>query len=235
MLKLTAVSIALAFSLSVIAQKNKNKDPNLPAFGNIDKSDLEMKQCDFDDKAEAMVLVDDGALEWNGSDLEFKRRVRIKIFNNKGVDWANVHLSYRSAQNDQDITGIDAQTYNLDGNGAVTVSKVDKKLIYEKKLNKKYSEKVFTFPDVKPGSVIEYKFKHRGVGLLDWYFQRSIPVKYSHFIMDFPSELEIAAIPYCGHPLQSDRKNESTRTVNIYSMSNVPALRDEPFIINEDY
>ncbi|MGZ3937332.1 MAG: DUF3857 domain-containing protein [Flavisolibacter sp.] len=235
MRKLTAVAIAIALSFPSIAQKNKNKDPNLPAFGTVDKSDLEMKQCDFDDKAEAMVLIDDGVLAWGGSDLEFKRRVRIKVFNNKGVDWADIHLRYKSEKNDEDITGIEAETYNLDANGAVTVSKVDKKLIYEKKINKKYSEKVFTFPDVKPGSVIEYKFKHRGVGLVDWYFQRSIPVKYSHFVIDFPSELEIAVVPFCAHDLQSDKKQDATNTISTYSMANVPALRDEPYIINEDF
>ena len=91
MRKLTAVAIAIALSFPVLAQKNKNKDPNLPAFGAVDKSDLEMKQCDFDDKAEAMVLIDDGVLEDDGPDLVFKRRVRIKILNNKGTDWGNVH------------------------------------------------------------------------------------------------------------------------------------------------
>lgn len=233
--KLTALVIALTFSLSLLAQKNKNKDPNLPAFGEVEKADIEMKKCDFDDKAEAMVLIDDGVLEWGGNDLDFKRRVRIKIFNNKGLDWANVHLSYRSEKNSEDITGIEAQTYNLDASGNITVSKVDKKLIYEKKINKKYTEKVFTFPDVKVGSVIEYKYKRRGVGLLDWYFQRSVPVRYSHFVTDFPSELEIRVVPFTSHQYASEKKETSTNVVKTYTMSNVPAFRDEPFIVNEDY
>jgi hypothetical protein len=233
--KLTAVSIAIALSFSLHAQKNKNKDVNLPAFGTVYKADLEMKQCDFDDKAEAMVLIDDGVLESIGSELQFNRRVRIKVFNNKGVDFANIHLSYVSEKNDQDINGIEAQTYNLDPSGAITVSKVDKKLVYEKKINKKYSEKVFTFPDVKPGSVFEYRYKHRGVGLVDWYFQRSIPVKYSHFVIDLPSEYEIAAVPFCARDIQRDRRNSATSTISTYSMSNIPALRDEPYVINQDY
>lgn len=227
--------LALVLALCVIAQKNKNKDPNLPAFGTVDKSELEMKQCDFDEKAEAMVLIDDGILEYGGTDLDFKRRVRIKIFNNKGLDWANVHLQYRSERNEQTISGIEAQTYNLDANGNVVVTKVDKKLVYEKKINKKYSEKVFTFPDVKPGSIIEYKFKHTGVGLLDWYFQRSIPVRYSHFVTDFPTELDVRVTPFCSHQYESDRKETSTSIVRTYTMSKVPAFRDEPFIVNEDY
>lgn len=234
--KLTALVIIMTLSLCTSAQKNKDKNPDLPPFGTVQKSDLEMKQCDFDEKAEAMVLIDDGVLEFVlGKGLELKRRVRIKIFNNKGLDWANVHLSYRSEKGQQDITGVEAQTYNLDASGNIAVSKVDKKLVYEKKMNKKYSEKVFTFPDAKAGSVIEYKFKHSGIGLIDWYFQRSIPVRYSHFVMDFPNELEFAVIPFCVNKYESDKQEKSTTVIRTYSMRNVPALRDEPFVINEDY
>ena len=235
MTKLIAAVIAMTFSLTLFSQKNKDKNPNLPAFGTVDKADLEMKKCDFDDKAEAMVLIDDGALETIGDDLQFKRRLRIKIFNTKGLEWADVHLRYFSERNLQDITGIEAQTYNLDANGNIVVTKVEKKLIYEKKINKKYTEKVFTFPDVKAGSVIEYRFKHTGIGLIDWYFQRSIPVRYSHFTMEFPAEIEVAAVPYCSHQYESDRQMKSTTNLITYSMSNVPAFRDEPFIINEDF
>jgi Domain of Unknown Function with PDB structure (DUF3857) len=234
MRQLVVVCIALMLSLSLCAQKNK-KDPNLPPFGTVDKSDLEMKKCDFDEKAEAMVLIDDGELAVVGSELELTQRVRIKIFNNKGLDQADIHLPFITEGNDENINGIEAQTYNLDASGNVVVSKVEKKLIYEKKLNKLLEERVFTFPDVKAGSIIEYKYKHSGIGFTDWYFQRSIPVRYSRFVTDFPQELEVAVIPYCGHPYEANKKERSVNTVTTYSMSNVPAFRDEPFIINGDY
>src|SRR6476469_2747070 len=171
MRKLPLLALILFISAHAIAQKKKNSNPNLPAFGVVEKADLEMKTCDFDDKAEALVLLDDGALEYIiNSGMEMERRIRIKILNDKGLDWANVHLSYRAERNAQDIESLEAQTYNLDAGGNVVVTKLDKKLIYEKKLNKKYAEKVFTFPDVRVGSIIEYKYKHRGIGLVDWYF-----------------------------------------------------------------
>jgi hypothetical protein len=235
MTKLTVLLVTMALSLSLCAQKNKDKNPNLPDFGKVDKSELEMKSCDFDDKAEAMVLLDDGILEFVGDHLELKRRVRIKVFNKKGADWADIHLPYLSAQKEEDITGIDAVTYNLDANGNVLVTKVDKKSIYEKKLNKKFSEKVFTFPDVKEGSIIEYKFKHVNVGLMDWYFQRSIPVRYSRFTTDFPTDLVISVSPFCGHKYESEEKERASNVIKTYSMNNVPAFRDEPYIINEDF
>lgn len=236
MRKLLFFVLVTTAPLFLPAQKKKEKNPNLPPFGIVTKEDLEMKQCDFDEKAEAMILIEEGALDFIvGKGIELKKRVRIKIFNNKGAEWANIHLSYLSERNAQDITNLEAQTYNLDLSGNIVVSKVDKKLVYEKKLSKRYTEKAFTFPDVKPGSIIEYKYKHDGIGLIDWYFQRGIPVKYSHFVMDFPVELEVANTPYCSRQFTSEKKETSNRVAHAYSMSNVPAFKDEPFIINEDY
>jgi Domain of Unknown Function with PDB structure (DUF3857) len=239
MKKLFSIVIAVLFTLSLLAQKSKktSSDIPVPVFGKVDKADLEMRQCDFDEKAEALVLLDDGQLDHvPGTGFEFKRILRIKILSDKGLDWANVHLRYSVIKGDEEeIAGLEAQTYNLDNNGNVIISKVEKKLIYEKKLNKRYSEKVFTFPEVKVGSVIEYKFRHKNIGLVDWYFQRSIPVGQSRFVIDIPSELEISVQPYCSREYFSKGADKGGRTVKTYSMNNVPAFRDEPFILNEDF
>ena len=60
MKKLLHLSVAVIISLSIHGQKNKSKDSNIPAFGKVEKADLEMKECDFDKNAEAMVLFDKG-------------------------------------------------------------------------------------------------------------------------------------------------------------------------------
>ncbi|MBC7949359.1 MAG: DUF3857 and transglutaminase domain-containing protein [Chitinophagaceae bacterium] len=226
--------VCVACTLS--AQKGKNNDQELPAFGKIDKADLQMKECDFDAKAEALVLLDEGEMDFiYGSGLQMKRRVRIKILSDKGLEWANVHLPYRSESNAQNITNLEAQTYNLDAGGNVVTSKVEKKLIYEKQVNKKYRERVFTFPEVKVGSVIEYKFRHTGIGLVDWYFQSSIPVKYSSFKMDFPEDIEVHTTPYCNRKFEQKNDVSGMRVIKSYAMSNVPGFRDEPHILNEDF
>ena len=234
MKKLSALVIIMFITISLMAQKSKKINGDIPAFGQVEKADLEMKECDFDNKAEAVVLLDEGQLEYV-SEIEMKRRIRIKILSDKGLDWANVHLSYRTEKNAQNITNLEAQTYNLDENGNIVVTKVEKKLVYDKKLNKKYNEKVFAFPEVKVGSIIEYRYRHSGIGLIDWYFQRSIPVKYSRFTLDFPSEVEIQVVPYCSGKYEVKDQSSSSRTVKAYTMSNELAFRDEPFIINEDY
>lgn len=226
----------LFITLSLMSQKNKKGEKDIPGFGNVEKADLEMKECDFDDKAEALVLLDVGELDYlAATGLELKRRVRIKILSDKGLDWANIHLRYWSEKNAQDITNIEAQTYNLDAAGNIVTTKVEKKLIYEKKVNKKYTEKIFTFPEVKVGSIIEYKFKHLRIGLIDWYFQRSIPVKFSRFTLDFPGEIEVITTPYCVGKYEETNVTRAGRVTQSYTMTNEPAFRGEPFIINENY
>jgi hypothetical protein len=225
--------VALCATISLAAQKNKNKQ-DIPAFGKVEKTDLELKECDFDKSAEAVVLIDDAELDFVDG-FEMTRRVRVKILSDKGLDQANIHLTYRSEKNEQDIRSIEAQTYNLDAAGNIVVTKLEKSLIYEKKLNKKRKEKVFTFPEVKVGSIIEYKYKKTGIGLIDWYFQESIPVKFSHFKLDFPQEVVVNVRPVCSRPYEEINQNSSFRYTKDYVMRDIPALRDEPYIINEDY
>jgi hypothetical protein len=227
-------------SLFVCAQQ-----PTLPAFGKVEKSELEMKECAFDKNAEALVLFDVGEV-YCGLNLnavsdplttQMERRVRIKILNDRGLDHANIRIRYYSYHNAESIKKLTAQTYNLDASGNIVVSKVEKNLIYSKQISKRYSEEVFTFPEVKAGSVIEYKYTidAEGLdGLDDWYFQKSIPVAFSQFTVDFPKELEVLAQPYCS--LNYDRKSleKNDRDVQVFSMSNVPPLHDEAYISCED-
>ena len=137
MRKLAIMVLFVLISVSMIAQKNKNRNENLPSFGDVTKEDLELKQCDFDANAEAMILVEDGRIEAVfGKGIEMKKRVRIKILDKKGLDWANVKLVYYSEGRQQEILSLSAQTYNLDASGKTVVTKLDKKLVYDKKLNK---------------------------------------------------------------------------------------------------
>ena len=219
MRKLLILAISLFISFTIYSQKNK-KGPSIPDFGKVDKAELEMKECDFDPKAEAVVLFDVGEMTWiiGARNLEFTRHVRIKVLQDKGRNVADIHLPYYSYQNLEDIKDITAQTYNLDASGNVAITKLDKKLIYDKKLNKRVSEKAFTFPEVKAGTVIEFKYKYSTAGLIQWYFQRSIPVKYSLYTVDVPKEIEVNCFPRCSLPYDYDKQEETTRTIQTYSM-----------------
>ncbi|MBI1780050.1 MAG: DUF3857 and transglutaminase domain-containing protein [Sphingobacteriales bacterium] len=222
--------------LCLTASAQKSKD--IPSFGNVDKSELQMTECAFDKNADALVLFD---LEETVSTIstttgsffaETERRVRIKILKQSGAKQADIHIPYWTQS--EKIKSLSAQTYNLDAPGNIVVTKVDKKNIYDKQVNKRRSEIVFTFPEVKAGSIIEYKFSNYGSLVNDWYFQRSIPVKLSRFIINFPTELIVTAIPFCTMPLETNKGLEVNSQVQTFTMKDIPGLQDEPYMTSKD-
>jgi hypothetical protein len=236
MRKLIILTLVSCLTMALHAQRKSD----VPAFGKVEKADLELKECDFDKKADAMVLFDAGELSCNITSydiiMDLEKHIRIKILSDKGLDRANIHLRYLSYRNKQQVKNLSAQTYNLDANGNIVVTKVEKKLIYNKPIDKRYSEEIFTFPEVKAGSIIEFKYTKTNVGMADWYFQKSMPVKYSRYRVDFPNEIEVYAQPFCNLEYSYKKDARGTRTVQLYSMSNIPGLRDEPYIsCEEDY
>ncbi len=61
---------------------------------------------------------------------------------------------------------------------------MDNSTIFEEKVNDHWRVKKFALPDVKEGSVIEYKYKIISpyfFNLHDWDFQQRIPVIYSEY------------------------------------------------------
>lgn len=227
-----STALLLIFAFTSFAQKDKD----VPDWGTIDKPSLEMKVCSFDKDAEAMVLFDVGELVADmGGRVEFIRHIRIKILKEKGFEKANIHIPYHSFKGDESIRKLSAQTFNLDANGGIVTTQVDKKSIMEKKIDSRYSEVVFAFPEVKVGSVIEYKYTVTNAGVRDWNFQRGIPVAYSRYKTDFPYQVELLATPKCVLDYTAITiPNKSDRIIKQYTMSNVPALRDEPYISSED-
>ncbi|MES1216477.1 MAG: DUF3857 domain-containing protein [Bacteroidota bacterium] len=211
-------------------------------FGNISPAEIAMKECDFDPNAEAVVLFDIEEVKcylYPGSVYtKIDRHVRIKILKDKGLDEANIKLPYYSFDKTESIDDLIAQTYNVDGSGHIVVSKLDKKNVYDKQFNKKIYQKIFTFPEVKKGSIIEYSYRLRSNvsrGLQNWNFQKSIPVKLSRYTINFPADIEVYSNPVCSLPFTKDiKKSDGIEQIYSYTMNNVPALRDEPFITCDD-
>ena len=231
----------LFLSLKVCSQQKVK----LPAFGDIDKATLQMTECSFDKGASAMVIFDEAesAFRVNLESLvspffeQTDCRIRIKVFNEKGFENANVKIRYPTSDKTVSITHLIAQTYNLDAAGNIVISKVDKASIFDKAINTRYSEKIFVFPNVKAGSVIEYTYRLDNASRSEWYFQKSIPVKFSRFIIDFPPEIVVSVIPYCTLPIEQKQSgNQGAGNYSWYAMNNIPGLPDEPFMsCREDY
>ncbi|MBP6431832.1 MAG: DUF3857 domain-containing protein [Ferruginibacter sp.] len=229
-----ALAIAL-FSQSLYSQKK------LPKFGEISKDDLLMKNCSFDKTAPAMILFDEAEaffdvnlnMTVNPITEQTTRRTRIKIFDKKGFDRANIKIAY-SASSEVSIKKFYAQTYNLDANNNVVVTKVDKASIYDKELNKRARQKIFTFPEVKEGSILEFEYVLDGQIQSEWYFQRSIPTLISQFIINFPKTFDIATVTNMSLPYDFGKNPKISDNYSFYTMQNVPAFEDEPYISTEN-
>jgi len=224
--------------ISAATYSQKNKD--IPSFGKIEKPEIELKECDFDKNAGAVVLFDVGKFttNFNGGSLfsEMEHHVRIKILSDKGLGHADVSIPYISYKSEESVRGITAQTYNTDEAGNTVISKVEKDLIYTKKIDAHYSQEVFTFPNVKAGSIIEYKYSIRGTWLPDWKFQWSIPVIISRYILNYPVELDVVSEHFGNYQVSTENSTKGTSVVNTFTAKNLPGFRDEPFItVDDDY
>ncbi len=84
------------------------------------------------------------------------------------------------------VAVMQAETINAK-DGKLVITPVDKKSIYIETIDKLNSAIVFAFPNVKPGSIIEYKYREAGQYFPTWYFQNSVPTRYSEIDVNIPN------------------------------------------------
>lgn len=117
--------------------------------------------------------------------------------------------------------------------------------MYIKKIDNQFSEVSFTLPNVKVGSVIEYKYTDvkKSIGNLDdWYFQDNIPTRYSEYKILVPSIFKFTTQLLCYQEVEQKNdvvpesafygnKSLSYNSVKkTYILRNIPAIRDEPYM-----
>jgi hypothetical protein len=230
MRKLSVLALLLLPTLVTLGQKD------VPSYGKIDKEDLTMTTCDFDPESDACILIKTGETTFilNGeAHYETAYRVRIKILKDKGIRQADVKIPFYSKENTESIQDISGETYNLDAAGNIVKTKLDKANVYNKPLDKNFTEVAFTLPDVKKGSVIEYKFRKVSKRFWDidnWYFQEEeVPTRYCQFFISIPYALVFTY--HVKHTLPVDEKDETYQDLQkTFTMKNIPALRDEPYM-----
>jgi len=240
---LLATVLIFCFQMVLTAQKFMNE------FGKIGRVEIELAQYAPDKLAEAVVLFDNGKSHFeragNGFDVIFERTTRIKVFNEAGIKWANVEIPfYREGDVYEKIEEIEGNTYNFE-DGQLRKTSLNISNCHDEKLNESWLLKKFALPDVKEGSIIEYKYQIRSqyvFNLRDWEFQWKIPVIFS--------EYEVRMIPFYEYTflLQGAAKFDSQTSladtgferqfgpvnfhdmIHKYGMKNVPAFKDEEFI-----
>jgi hypothetical protein len=209
-------------------------------FGKIDTADLKLTTCDFEKDANAEVLFDQAVVNYRFSTVITERHKRIKIFNDKGNAEANIRIEYL-AHSDEKISDVEAETINLN-NKTIEYSIIDPKLIYTEAVDKDTKAIVFTFPNIRSGSIIEFKYKKTtpyGYNYPDWFFQGDIPCRYSEFDASFIEDYHFSIFKKIYQTLVKDTamvRTSPTGTRHIWAMSNINAYKQEPFMdYPEDY
>ncbi|RKR80187.1 uncharacterized protein DUF3857 [Mucilaginibacter gracilis] len=228
----TSLFLLLVFAANaqtiVTTSQSAQIPPNaLQPYGKISMDDMTMKACDFEKDANAEVLFDKGTITSDGG-VYIKKHVRIKIFNEAGKRVANFRIEYLSTLMEKQLSGLKAETLNLE-NGEIIASPLDKKSIYTETVDREHSAMVFPFPNVRAGSVIEVEFTFYVGGFPTWYFQREIPTRYSQIDTDLPTGVTFRAIPYVRQPFAKAVGGVDDFR-QIRALANIPSLPDEPFM-----
>jgi hypothetical protein len=231
---LTLILVSLAFSTALTGQIKEI------TFGEIPKEDLEMAVYEPDPSADAVILENHAMVSMRSAEkitVVTECHVRIKIINTDGLDYANVELPYGS---DEKLVGLKATSYNLE-NGVIVESQVDKKSIYYEKTSRYSNTLRFSVPNVRPGTVIEYRYTLESPDYFSLYtleFQHDIPVRRCNFQVDFPGYFEYKFVPggdlsgirYKGGQRQILFENRSVEGfTGTWTGNNIPAYREEPF------
>lgn len=239
MKKILFTLIMLIISNQLIAQDFK--------FGKVSKEELEEKLYPQDSSANAVILykkrnsyhVHSGTQLYLITEIQY----RIKIYNKEGFDWATEEIGLSvSSGSKETVSGLKAQTYNLE-NGKIQISKLNKKEIFKEKKSKFTTIQKFTMPNLKEGCIVEWKYTINSPfysSVDDVVLQYSIPIK------KFESKITLLGYfnfskrqkGYISFSLKEESKNNSEFNtldkVYIISANNIPALKLEPFISNID-
>lgn len=222
-----------AFASATKAQTPAPQIPKTEEYGKVSQEDLDLKTCDFEKDANAMVLFDKGNMYMDGEVGVLQRHTRIKVLNDFGKGAGDRRIEYYTYMRSSAITDLQAQTINFE-NGKMQITPLDKKLVYSEVIDKTHTAMVFAMPNVKAGSIIEIKYRYalNNGYFPNWYFQSSIPTRYSEIKMDMPISNANMTVRIMPHVKQDFVINvgQTGDHVQDKALANVHSLPDEPFM-----
>ena len=216
-------------------------------FGKVSKEEIEMSTYDKDTEADAVVLNEKILVYYsiNVNDFKLVTEVsrKIKILKEAGKEWGDVEFYYYETPHLKEyISGFNATSYNIE-NGKIVKASLDKKYMTTEKLSESRYRRKFSIPQVKAGTVIEYKYKITSDYIYNvpvLYFQSHIPIKSSYMEVSIPEYFR-----FNSNLKQHERLNLVRDVENItipgtdisyanevmkFSISDMPALKKEPYV-----
>jgi hypothetical protein len=200
-------------------------------YGFVDTADLKLTFCDFEKDANAMVLFDRAEMACGMPDIIMERQKRIKIFNDNGKSEANIRIEFNNRFGAEQILVVEAETINLN-NGKIEYTKLDPKLIYSEHTDATKDAVTFSMPNVKAGSVIEYRYIWRRAfsrNVPDWAFQCNLPTRYSQMNAFLNPLISFTVSSRKSKPFVRDTISMSGFG-HVWALREIPSSKDEPFM-----
>lgn len=228
-----------------------------------------MVSYDKDHEAGAVVLFDIGEAVFYKTDkgdydIRFTRVKRIKILDQTAYDYAEISIPFYvdGYGRTEVIKSIKAFTYNILEDGYVERTELDQSSVFEEIINDRWRRKKFVFPDVKDGSVLEFRYVLETpfhFNLPDWSFQDRIPTIYSEYTARMIPFYEyifivqgISSFDYQKSVVGKQKRTWGNLTkgygknigdgiefqdyIHTYALKDVPAFKDEAYITSiNDY
>lgn len=218
-------------------------------LGKVSKEELLQKIHPIDTSATAAYLFKKGKTNFELTDGKFfmvtEVDCRIKIYKKDGYEYANDELSYYTGGRSIRVDFSDAYTYNLVGD-KIEKTKLKSDGEFEEKINEDYSVKKITMPNVKEGSVIEYRYVVRTPYFWvfpDWHFQHEIPTDHISYEVAIPSYFIFNRYMTGYIPINRSEPKAKMAVIGgfpevavMYIADDVPALKNESHVNNiENY
>ncbi len=243
------MKLHFSFLLLFITQLSFAQDRTIATFGEPTMQEKNMKTFPADTTAAGVVLFDQGIYkveEINGQLRLVKEiHVKTKVINAKKFTQGEVEISYyKGSNNTEKIKNIKALTHN---GGVKNYVKQDDIFTIDDTPN--WKSKRFTFPDIKDGSILEYKYRVESpyfFNLGGWAFQGELPTIYSEFYTEIPGNFKYNKGVYGYHPLSINESalkkkclyfnytNQSADCeTGLYTMENIPAFKEEEYMLSK--
>ena len=236
-MKTTLFTLCLFLSTFLYAQKERSAK-----MGQTSLKELQMTYYNKDSSASAVILDEKNVVYVNPKkDFNYTNEyyVRIKILNKSAFDYGFIEIPYYKSSKLEKIEGI---TYNLNSNGEIEKYMLSDQEVYKNNYSKNIKIERFALPNIKVGSVIEYKFmiNNNSYKTYNFIFQQSIPSVKSEYTAylsgsnDYNVRLIGYLSPYFNESIIKKKCIYLSKCVKVnYVFKDIPAFVSEKYITSK--
>ena len=185
----------------------------------------------IDTNTEAVVLAHIGNSDFEGSSkgtfvLVYNEFKRILLRKKNAFDEATVEIPVYTGKDEftEVFENFEATTYNLE-DGTIKETKLDKNSLFKEKYNKNYTIIKFTYPNIKEGSIIEYRYRIKSPfnsnDIRTWDFQERYPALWSEYKVTIPPVYIYNIIKQGDLPYDIDSSGKIKKSYTILETSGI--------------